>query len=118
MQLSTLVLPAPLGPISASSSPRSTEIDTSSSTTRPPKRRPSLLTSSSAIPPPAPAILLDLAIAAPVAAGRLAEIEFLDVDVSSQPCGVTVEHDTAILQHITVIGDRERRGGALLHHQD
>ena len=39
MQLSTLVLPAPFGPISANSSPGSTAKDTSSSTVKPPKRR-------------------------------------------------------------------------------
>ena len=39
MQLSTLVLPAPFGPISANSSPASTANDTPSSTVRPPKRK-------------------------------------------------------------------------------
>jgi hypothetical protein len=44
MQLSTLVLPAPFGPINANSSPDSMANDTWSRTTRPPKRSDRLLT--------------------------------------------------------------------------
>src|SRR4029453_5631273 len=116
-QLSTLVLPAPFGPISANSSPASTESDTPSSTVRPPKRsvRPSI--PRSAIPPPTAAILLDVAVAASLAAG-MAEIELLDIRMIAQPLGVPVEHDPAVLHHIAVVGDLERHGRALLDDQD
>src|SRR5262245_47519719 len=112
MQLNTLVLPAPFGPISASNSPRSTLSDRPSSTTRPPKRSVRLSTSSSAIPPPRPAVLLDVAIASPLRAAGLAEIEFLDVAVALQLLGGAVEHHAAVLQHVAVIGDLERDRGA------
>src|SRR6266571_1575608 len=117
MQLSTLVLPAPFGPIRANSSPGSTAKEMPSSTTRPPKRsvRPSI--SISAIPSPAAAILFHLAIAAPVARG-VAEIELLDVAVRQQARAVAVEHDPSILQHIAMVGDRERHGGALLDNHN
>src|SRR5215471_17328873 len=113
MQLRTLVLPAPFGPIKANSSPGSTAKEMPSSTTRPPKRsvRPSI--SISAIPSPAAAILLHIAIAAPVTR-RAAEIELLDVAMRQQARTVAVEHDPSILQHIAIIGDRERHRGALL----
>src|SRR5947208_12542771 len=117
MQLSTLVLPAPFGPMSAMSSPLSTAKETRSSTTSPPNRRVSASTASSAIPPPAPTILLDVAVASP-RAGRLAEIEFLDVRVAAQPLGAAVEHDAAVLHHVAVVRDRERDGGALLDQKD
>src|SRR6266545_4229446 len=117
MQLSTLVLPAPFGPISANSSPGRTANDTSSSTVSPPKRRLSEATASSAIPSPAAPILLHVAIAA-AAACRLAEVEFLDVGVGAQPLGAAVEHDAAVLHHVAVVGDVEREGRALLHQQN
>src|SRR6266568_4085928 len=117
MQLSTLVLPAPLGPIRAKSSPGSTAKLTPSSTTRPPKASRRRSTSSSAIPPPAPAILLDRAVASSLAAG-LAEIELLDVLVALQARGVAVKHHAAVLQHIAVVRDLEGDRGALLHQHD
>src|SRR5262245_31292595 len=114
-QLKALVLPAPLGPMSASSSARSTVNDRSSSTVRPPKRRLRPSTSSSAIPPPAAAVLLHVAIAAARAAASLAQIELLDVGMTAQPSAVAVEHNAAVLQDVAVVGDSERNGGALLH---
>src|SRR6185503_6263554 len=117
MQLSALVLPAPLGPMSANSSPAATENDTSSSTVRPPKRRHKCATSSSAIPPPRPAILLDGPVRAALAAG-LAEVEFLHVLMALEPLAVAVEHDAAVLHHIGMVGDGQRRRGALLDEQD
>src|SRR5574341_2184618 len=117
-QLSRLVLPAPLGPISANSSPCSTASDTSSSTVKPPKRSESLSIASSAIPPPAAPILLDRAIAAPVAAAGLAEIEFADVLVRNEPLRIAVENDPAVFQHIAVIGHLQRQGGILLDDQN
>src|SRR6185295_11808940 len=117
MQFSTLVLPAPLGPISANSSPAATENDTSSSTLRPPKRRLRWAISSSAIPPPRPAILLDRSVGAALAA-RLAEVEFLHILVALQSLTVAVEHDAAVLHHVGMVGDGQRGGGALLDKQD
>src|SRR6201994_2214395 len=113
MQLSTLVLPAPFGPISAMSSPGAAANETSSSTTSPPNRRVRRSTASSAIPPPAPAILLDVAIAAP-RAGAAAEIELLHVGMLAQPLGGAIEHDAAVLHHVAVVGYRQRNRGALL----
>src|SRR6266851_8529611 len=118
MQLSTLVLPAPLGPMSANSSPRSTASDTRSSTWRPPKRSVSRSTSSSAIPSPGAASLLQVAIAAPFRGPGLAEIELLDIAVVAQPRPVSVEHDAAVLQHIAVVGNGQRRGRTLLDDHD
>src|SRR5579871_165475 len=117
MQLSTLVLPAPFGPISAKSSPGAAANDTSSSTTSPPNRRVRRSTASSAIPPPASAILLDVAVAA-ARAGGAAEIELLHVGMLTQALGGAVEHDAAVLHHVPVVGDRERDRGALLDQQD
>src|SRR5215471_19176286 len=117
MQLSTDVLPAPFGPISARSSPGSAANETSSSTTRPPNRSVRSSTASSAIPPPAPAILLDVAIAAPRAGGA-AEVELLHVGMRAQPLGGTVEHDAAVLHHVAVVGNGECDRGALLDQQD
>src|SRR5262249_4631938 len=120
MQLTALVLPAPFGPISANSSPRPIVNDKPCSTVSPTNRRFRLLTSSSiisTIPPPAAAVLLDVAVAAALAAG-LAEIELLDVGVVGQAHAVAVEHDAAILQHITIVGDRKSDGCALFHQHD
>src|SRR6516165_1322133 len=104
MQLSTLVLPAPLGPIRQNSSPASTANEMPSRTASPPKRRRRSMSSSSAIPSPAAAILFDLAIAAPRAPVAGAEIEFLDIAMRAQARRVTVEHHAAIFQDIGVVG--------------
>src|SRR5581483_195717 len=117
MQLSTLVLPAPFGPISANSSPGATENDTSSSTVSPPKRRLRRATSSSAIPPPRPAILLHRPVRASLTA-RLAEVEFLHVLVAFEPLAVAIEHYAAVLHHVGMVGDRQRGGRTLLDEQD
>src|SRR5579863_9315441 len=118
MQLSTLVLPAPFGPISASSSLRSTASVMPSSTTRPPNRSRKSSTASSAIPSPAAPILLDGAVACARAALRLAEIEFLDVAMRAQARVVAVENAAAVLQHVAVVGHRQRRRGILLDQHD
>src|SRR5437773_2245763 len=116
-QLSTLVLPAPLGPMSANSSPVSTASDTPSSTVRPPKRSARRSMASSAIPSPATAVLLDVAVAPTLAAGA-AEIELLDVGMAAQPLGGAVEHDAAALHHVAVVGDLQGHRRALLDDQD
>src|SRR5262245_21938049 len=109
MQLRMLVLPAPFGPIKASSSPACTENDTFASTRSPPKASDSRSTASaaSAIPAPAAAVLLDVAVAPPRLTGS-AEIELADVLVREQPRRRTVEHDAAVLHHVGVVGGVER----------
>src|SRR3972149_740989 len=99
MQFSTLVLPAPFGPMSASSSPGATAAETSASTVRPPKAsviRSSSSAGGSAIPAPRPAVLLHVAIAA--ARADAAQIELLDVGVRPQAGGLAVEHDAPVLE--------------------
>src|SRR5450759_5521943 len=118
MQFSTLVFPAPLGPISASNSPASAAKEMPSSTTRPPKRNFSDSISSSAIPPPAAAILLDAPIAPALAAGRLSEIEFLDIAMRTQPRAFAIEYDPTVFKHIAVIGNAQRDGSTLLDDND
>src|SRR5713101_1587725 len=112
-QLSTLVLPAPFGPISANNSPLFTASETRSSTVRPPKRSDRRSISRSAIPPPATAILLDLAVAASLPA-LAPEVELLDVGVAAQPLGRAVEHDLPVLHDVAVIGNLQGDRGALL----
>src|SRR5262245_16080725 len=118
MQLKALVLPAPLGPISANSSAGPTANDRSSSTVSPPNRRLRFSTSSSAIPPPAAAVLPDVAVAAALSAAHLAEIELLNVGMALKAGGIAVEHDAAVLQNVAVVGDLQRHRRALLdqHH--
>src|SRR5229473_980621 len=116
-QLSTLVLPAPFGPISANNSPLSTVSETRSSTVRPPKRSDRRSISSSAIPSPAAAILLDLAVAASLPA-LAPEVELRNVGVAAQPVGRAVEHDLPVLHDVAVIGDLQCDRGALFHDQD
>src|SRR5437899_2125001 len=111
MQFSTLVLPAPLGPMSATSSRGSRANEIRSSTCSPPKASDSSRSSSSAIPAPAAAVLLDLAIAAPRAGP--AEVELRDVGVRTQPLRRAVEHHAAVLHHVAVIRDRQRHARVL-----
>src|SRR5438067_418132 len=116
MQFSTLVLPAPLGPMSASSSPVSSANEMPSSTCRPPKARRTSRSSSSAIPPPAATVLLDVTIAAPRTGA--AEIELGDVRVRAQPLRRAVEDHAAVLHHVAIIGDLQRHARVLLHEED
>src|SRR5215831_15960430 len=115
MQLSTLVLPAPLGPISANSSGPSRANDTPSSTIKPLKRRLRPSTCRSAIPSPAASVLLDCAIAASLSAPRLSEIELLHILMVAQPMAVAVEHDAPVLHDVTVVGEGKRHGHALFY---
>src|SRR3981189_550783 len=124
-QLSTLVLPAPLGPINANSSPAASASDTPSRTVRPPNRNVRRSISSSAIPSPAAAILLDIAVASSLAAlsaafltTLAAEIEFLDVGMAPQTLGRPVEHDAPAFHDVAVVGDLQRHGRARLDDQD
>src|SRR5215207_7958992 len=119
MQFSTLVLPAPFGPIRHRSSASDVANETPSNTWRPPNARPTSRSSRrglSAIPAPAPAVLLDIAIAAlPLAAET--EIELADIRMLAQFIGCAGKHDAAVLQHVRLIRDIERNGGVLLDQQ-
>src|SRR4029453_17048533 len=115
MQLSTLVFPAPLGPISATSSAGPTSSEILSSTWSPPKARLKSSTSSSAIPSPIAPVLLDLAIAAPLPAGGLSQIEFAHVGMAAEPGRAAIEHDAAVFQDIAVVDDAQGQGRVLLH---
>src|SRR6476659_9604643 len=117
MQLRTLVLPAPFGPMRANNSPCPTANDTLSSTVSPPKRRHRHSMTSSAIPPPRAAILFDVAIRAALARG-LAKIELLDILMAFEPFAIAVENHAAVLHHIGVVGDLQRGSCALLDQQD
>src|SRR5256885_17054047 len=116
MQFSTLVLPAPFGPMRASSSPASTVNDTPSRTFRPPNARWSARSSSSAIPASRAAVLLDLAIAA--ARARAAEIELGDIGVRAPAPRWAVGHHPAGFPHITLIGDLQGHAPVLLHQEE
>src|SRR6266581_7385751 len=114
-QLSTLVLPAPFGPMSANSSPAFTASDTPSRTVRPPKRSVRRSSSSSAIPSPAAAILLHLAVASSLPA-LAPKVEFLNVRMTAQALRGAVEHDPSVLHNVAVVGNLERHCRALLHN--
>src|SRR4029453_13051838 len=119
MQLSTLVLPAPLGPISANNSAGPTSSEMPSRTVSPPKARCKASMASSAIPPPIATVLFDLAIAAAaVPGGGLPEVELGDIGVLGEPGGAAVEHDAAVFQDIAVVDHAQGEGRVLLHdHQ-
>src|SRR5215475_2844192 len=117
MQLSTLVLPAPFGPIRANNSPCLTANDTLSSTVSPPKRRLRCSMASSAIPPPRAAILLNVAVGAPLTSG-LAQIDFLDVLMTFESFAIPIEDDASVLHDLSVIGDLQGRRRALFDQQD
>src|SRR5262245_36255755 len=119
-QFSTEVLPAPFGPISANSSPGCAANDTPSRTCSPPKasETPSIRNAGRlSIPAAAPAVLLDVAIAA-AALAAAPEIELADILVTAQPLRRAVEDDAAVLDHVAVVGDLERDLSVLLDEQD
>src|ERR1700730_6200366 len=116
-QLSTLVLPAPFGPISANNCAFSTVSEISSSTVRPPNRSVRRSISSSAIPSPPAAILLDVAVAAPFSA-LSSEIKFLIALMLAQPFRAAIKHDFSIFHHVAIIGDLKRDRCALFDHED
>src|SRR6185369_7949761 len=117
MQFSTEVFPAPLGPIRHSNSPARVSKETFCSTCRPPKARPTPeRRSCSAIPAAAAPVLLYVLVAAslPVAG---TQVELLNVLVAAQPLGGAVEHDAAVLDHVSIVGDFQRQRCVLLHQQ-
>src|SRR6478609_7111912 len=120
MQLSTLVLPAPFGPIRHRSSASRVANDTPCSTLRPPNARPTSRSSRralSAIPAPPPPVLLDVAVAALPFATE-AEVELSDVRMPAQLVGRAGKNDAAVLEHVRVIGNIESHRCVLLDEQD
>src|SRR5687768_1444442 len=117
MQLSTEVLPAPFGPIRATSSPGFASRLTSSNTFSPPNASDTERSASSAIPAAAAAVLLDVAVAAPLPA-RAAEVELADVLVREELLRRAVEHDAAVLHDVGIVGGVERDLRVLLDQQD
>src|SRR6185437_2140333 len=117
MQLSTLVLPPPFGPIRASSSPASTCSDTSVSTVRPPNRSDRRSTDSSAMRALRARRLPQRAIAAALLAARLAQVGLLDLAPAAQIGSGALQHDAAVLEHVAVIGDSQRHADVLLDQQ-
>src|SRR5215203_2555048 len=120
MQFSTLVLPAPFGPIRHRSSASPVANETPSNTWRPPNARPTSRSSRrglSAIPAPAPPVLLDVAVAA-LAFAAETQVELANVGMLAQFIGCAGKHDAAVLQHVRVIRDIERHRGVLLHQQN
>src|SRR5215831_16802074 len=113
MQLSTLVLPAPFGPIRASNSPGSTCSDTSVSTVSPPNRsdRRSTVSSAMRMLPP------ERAVAAALLATSLAQIRLLDLAPAAQFGGRPLQRDATVLKDVAVIGNGERHADVLLHQQ-
>lgn len=60
---------------------------------------------------------MHILVAAPFA-GAVAQIDGLHLIVRLQFCGRAAENDLAVFQHIGVIRQLERHGGALFHQQD
>src|SRR3954466_4918735 len=117
IQLSTLVLPAPFGPISAISSPGATAKEIPSRTVNPPKWRLKSSIASSAIPPPGAAVLLHVTVGAALAL-RLAEIELLHVGMTFQALTIAIEHDASVLHDVGMVAEFERDRSALLDQED
>src|SRR5215471_15355139 len=119
MQLSTLVLPAPLGPTRHNSSPLCVFSETPCRTCRPPNDRPTSASSraaSSAIPASASAVLLDVAVAPRLIAAE-AEVELTYVGMLAQCLRCARQHDAAVLNDIGLIGHLESNRRVLLHQQ-
>src|SRR5437899_348843 len=115
------VLPAPLGPMIASSSPSRTSNETSSSATSPLNASVSPSTRSRggtlAQPPLLATVVLHLAIGAALALGE-AEVELAHVVIPREHVGRPVHHHLADLEDVPVRGEGQRKRGILLDEQD
>src|SRR5476651_949424 len=116
MQLKRLVLPAPFGPINASSSPASARNEMSRRTRSPPNPSDRLSTSSSAIMALRQAMRTCVAIAAP-RAGATAEVELLNPRIGSHARTIAVHRDLAVFEYIGAICNLQRNAGVLLDNQ-
>src|SRR3989441_3015709 len=126
--LSTVVLPAPLGPITEKISPFWTSRLTFVTAWTPPNAFETPRISTSALicpegatppaeysrqPPLAPAVMLHVAIALPLPDAGEPEVELLDILVLADRPGVAVEDDAPVLHHVPVLRDPERHRGVL-----
>src|SRR5881396_4143900 len=69
-------------------------------------------------PPLAPAVMLHVAVALPLADAGEPQVELLDVLVLADRPGVAVEDDASVLHHVAVLSEPERHRGVLLREQD
>src|SRR5215470_11579595 len=121
--LSSVVLPAPLGPITESRSPWLTSTLTLLTACTPPNDLETSRTSRRALirsrePALPPAVVLHVAVALALPDAGEPQIELLDVLVIADGTGVAVEHDPARLHHIAVLRVLQGHGGVLLGEQD
>src|SRR5687768_2510292 len=144
--LSTVVLPAPLGPMTDTISPRGTSKLTRVTACTPPNalltsrmetsasepaaalpdlpsiaaRAESLFKRPSELaqPPFAPAVVLHVAVGLALPDPGQPQVELLDVLVLADRLRVAVEHDAAALHHVAVLRELQRDGGVLLGQQD
>src|SRR3989337_3872333 len=126
--LRRVVFPAPFGPITDSSSPRRTSRLTRLTAWTPPKAFETPAISScvtgsmrrpvSGQPPLATMVMLDVAVALALADSRQPQVELLYVFVVADRLRVAVEHDSAVLHDVRVLGKPKRHGDILLGEQD
>src|SRR5437867_3020712 len=112
--LSSVVLPAPLGPITERISPRGTSRLTRVTACTPPKALDTSRISSCELMPGsrepslASPVVLHVAVALALPHARQSEVELLDVLVVGDRLRVAVEHDAPVLHHVAVLGELER----------
>src|SRR5262249_1547009 len=129
--LITVVLPAPLGPMTETSSRSPTARSTSLTAWTPPKcfDNPStcssiplsplmMVTATLRQPALAAPIMLHVPIALPLAHPGQPQIELLDVLVLADRARFAVEDDPAALHHVGVLGEPQRHRGVLLGQED
>src|SRR5690606_39121182 len=145
-QLKIDVLPAPFGPMMANSSSCWTSKLTWDRAVTPPKRSvrsvtrssgwaregspsvasgaavsgPAMVASVVTSRPPALPAPVGLGLAEGAALGRLPhpQVELPDVLVGEQLVPPPVAHDPAVLEHVALVGDRQRHRGVLLDEED
>src|SRR4029453_19349659 len=122
IMFSSVVLPAPLGPITESRSPSLTSTLTRLTACTPPNDFDTSRTSRRALmrsrePALAPAVVLHVAVALALPDAGEPQIELLDVLVVAHRPGLAGEHNAARLHHIAVLGVLEGDGGVLLGEQ-
>src|SRR5688572_31237784 len=143
--LRTVVLPAPLGPMTDTISPRGTSRLTRVTACTPPNalltsrmetsasepaaalpdltsiaaRAASLFRRPSELaqPPFTPAVMLHIAVGLALPDPGQPQVELLDVLVLADRLRVAVEHDAAVLHHVAVLRELQRDGGVLLREQ-
>src|SRR6266545_1301881 len=126
--LSSVVLPAPFGPITEVISPAFTSRLTAETAWTPPKDFETSRISICALmeprrgarsrePPLAALVVLDVAVALALADAREPEVELLDVLVLADGRAVAVEHDPAGFHDVGVLCGAERHRGVLLGQQ-